>query len=76
VVSERRLGDAQIEGSAASRLRALGQALHDPQPLRIAEGVQHVGDLQLVAGGVEQGHQIDCTPIVVLYGTIFVVLTN
>ena len=57
MVGQRRLGDVQVEGSAAPRRRALGQPLDDPQPLGIAERVQHVGDLQLVAGGVEKGHE-------------------
>ena len=57
MVGERGLRDVEAEGAAAPRLRVLlGEGLNDPQPVRVAQRVEHAGELEVFARWVMEAH--------------------
>src|SRR5665213_1063980 len=74
MMRQRRLGHGQSESAAAARRGVSSQRGDDTQPLGIAQRVQHGLELQFVNCRVMECHRSDCTPLIVQYGTMIIVL--
>src|ERR1700704_5984135 len=75
VVRERRLGDVEIEAAAAARRGFLGQRANDAEALRVAEGVQHCRQLDVLCHGMELHYELIIRRPS-YFGTMVVVLAN